>query len=166
MVNAPTSPSEVTVLPLAGKAWEGSRRQSPPASRLRETRMAGLQACLGCCRAGVQRSWRAGASRRAAGGAALRFAGCAACFCQSSFRSAPPTPPDLRRARRGIVPEVGREWERTWGTLAPLSFVVGRLRGFHRRLPQNPGAWGGKLLGSRASEAVLFRGPTSCLRPL
>ncbi|XP_073078726.1 T-box transcription factor TBX5 isoform X4 [Manis javanica] len=119
--------------------------------------MAGLQACLGCCRAGVQRSWRAGAPRRAA----LRFAGCAAWFCQSSFRSAPPTPPDRRRARGGIVPEVGGEWERTWGTLAPLSFVVGRLRGFHRRLPQNPGAWGGKLLGSRASEAVLFRGPTS-----
>lgn len=37
--------------------------------------------------------------------------------------------------------------ERTWGTPAPLSFVVSRPPGSHHRFPKTLRAWGGTLLG-------------------
>ena len=143
-VNAPASPSEVTVPPMAREAGEGARLPR----RLGEARKAALEPGPGILQGLARQRFSAARSCPArgaeAGGEAWTFAGRAACFCQTASRSGPPAPQlsgTSARARGGIVPAAGGCRGAHVGTPAPLSFVVSRLRGSHHRLPRTSRAW-------------------------
>lgn len=159
-MNAPASPSEVTV-PADGRG--GSGREPLQPNRLREARSVGLQPFPGCGRSRLaESSWCMESAGEARGpGAAWRFAGRAAWFCQTASSSPPPAPelpPDPDRGELvAIVPAARGGGERTWGTAAPGSFVASRLLGAPvTASPEPRGCGEGSCLGSWASEAVLL----------
>lgn len=141
MVNAPASPSEVTLPQKAREAREGAP-PTPRLSGLWEARPAGPKPRPGSCRARVAEISRAGELRargdeRAAAG---RRSGLVLSNLISFALASPELPRTLAGVRGGIVPAAGGAWECTWRTAAPLSFVVRRSRGSGHRLPQTPRA--------------------------
>lgn len=174
-MNAPASRSEVTVPQMAREAGEGARRPS----RFREARNAALGSLAsdfagpGSRRFCAARSCPVCGAEEAAGagGEALRFAGRAARFCQAASRSAPPAPSSpgpLPGLAVGLSLRPAVKWKRTWGTPAPLSFVMSRLRGLLSPPPPNPkgvvqeAAW----VGVGPQKLIFSSAPFLGLRPL